>query len=104
MTHTLAAQQAALDAVAQLGRIHGHLPGATISLTDIWPSTVSISLDEHLDAFEAWREALGIPADAVEYTERPSGMNLKAEGSFAGATVELSGYAPRLSPAETVTA
>lgn len=97
---TLAEQRVALDALAQLSAAFGHLPGAHIGLNTIFPNRVDISLHDGLNAFEAWREALGIAAEDVQIQQRKTAMNLKAVTTFAGATVELIGYADPLSVQE----
>jgi len=72
------------------------LPGAHFGVSTIFPNQLDISLHDGLGAFELWREALGIPADAVKFSARNTAMNLKATTTFAGATVELIGYADPL--------
>ncbi|MBC3988034.1 hypothetical protein H8N00_03785 [Streptomyces sp. AC563] len=74
----------------------GHLPGAHISLSDTFPNQLDVSLHDDLGDFETWRQALGIAADTVTCTARARHMVLKARAAFAGATVELFGYAPAL--------
>jgi hypothetical protein len=91
-TITLAEQRVALTALAQLSAAFGHLPGAHFSLNTIFPQQVDISLHEGLDAFEVWREALGIASEDVQIRDGKSSAHLKAVTQFAGATVELIGY------------
>ncbi|GAA4663099.1 hypothetical protein [Streptomyces youssoufiensis] len=98
---TLAAQAVALDALAQLGAAMGHLPGAHISLSDITPNQLDISLHDDLGDFETWRSALGIAADTVTYIARTRHTVLKAHATFAGATIELCGYAALLPQPES---
>jgi hypothetical protein len=94
----LADQLASLDALAQITHSFGHLPAADINLSPITPDELTISLHDDLDGFEQWRAALGIPAGDVDHQQRPrsSHMTLKVVTTFAGARVELVGFAPAL--------
>jgi len=94
----LAEQLPALDALAQITAAFAHLPAADFHLSRITHEQLDISLHDDLDAFEQWRAALGIPAETVDYQHRPgrAHMTLKASTTFAGATVELVGFAPAL--------
>lgn len=94
MNATLAAQAIALDAAAQLARALGHLPGARVEVGHIFPGQLCVSLHNDLGDFEAWREALGIPAADVHHKEyAPGAMCLTATSKYAGAEIELTGYA-----------
>ncbi|WP_327703617.1 hypothetical protein OG530_19195 [Streptomyces decoyicus] len=94
MNATLAAQAVALEAAAQLARALGHLPGATVTVDRIYPGQLCVGLHNGLGDFEAWREALGIPAADVCLKEfRAGAMYLKATGKYAGAEIELTGFA-----------
>lgn len=95
---TFGDQLAALDALAQLTSAFGHLPPADVNLSPITPDELAISIHDDLSGFEQWRTALGIAAEDVDHSQRPgrSHMTLKATTTFAGATVELVGYAPAL--------
>lgn len=97
---SLAQQLPALAALAQITTAFPHLPAADFSAGPIYPDRLTISLHDSFTDFETWRTALGIPDHAVEYKGMARQMNLKASGPFAGATVELVGYAPPL-PAGT---
>jgi hypothetical protein len=99
----LAAQRPAVDALAQIAAAFGHLPAVCFDLGDIYPDRLDISVHDNLGHFEVWRCALGIAADAVEYGTFGSKMYLSGRGSFAGATVKLTGYAASLpAPAPAV--
>jgi hypothetical protein len=89
-------QLPAADALAQITAALGHLPAADFGLSPITPDRLDISIHDNLSGFEEWRTALGIPTAAVDYTPRRHHMTLRATGSFAGATIELVGYAPTL--------
>lgn len=93
---TLAQQRPALGALAQMAGAFAHLPGAHLDISPTYPDQLTISVHDDLGAFEVWREALGITPDAVSYKALTSHMHIKAEGTFAGAAVELVGYAPAL--------
>ncbi|WP_431999301.1 hypothetical protein [Streptomyces sioyaensis] len=99
MNATLAAQAAALDAAAQLARVHGQLPGARIEVSYVHPGRIFVSLHNDLGEFEAWREALGIlAADVRREDHTPGRMSLTATCTFAGVEIELTGYAPAITP------
>lgn len=93
---TLGDQLAALDALAQITTAFPHLPAANFDAEPIYPTQLTISLHHSFTDFEAWRTALGIPAEAVQYRNLTNQMHLKASGPFAGATIELVGYAPAM--------
>ncbi|HEY5835966.1 hypothetical protein [Streptomyces sp.] len=90
----LAGQHPALSALTQIAVSLGHLPAANIDISSVYPDRLFIRLHDNLGAFEAWRDALGIPADAVFYRSGASGMTLKAESRYAAATIELTAQAP----------
>lgn len=54
---------------------------------------VSVHLYGGLGDFEAWREALGIPVEEVQFNIRSgNGTSMRADTEFAGVTVALVGY------------
>ncbi|MEV7079731.1 hypothetical protein AB0N88_14450 [Streptomyces sp. NPDC093516] len=71
-----------------------HLPAPDIDLTRIYPDRLTLCFHDGLDVFEAWREALGVPPDAVTYTVQGEGRTgvLKASAVYAGAEVHLRGF------------
>jgi hypothetical protein len=95
---TFADQLPAADALAQITAAMGHLPPADFGLSPITPDRLDISIHDNLSGFEQWRAALGIAAADVEHQQRPRSahMTLRGRTTFAGATVELVGYAPAL--------
>jgi len=93
---TLAGQHVAWAALAQIAEVFGHLPAPCITVGDVFPDTVQISVHDSLAHFEVWRTALGIPSEAVSYRDLTTTMSLKAPGAFHGATIELTGFAPLL--------
>lgn len=97
----LADQQAALDTAASLARTHGHLPAAHIATSTVFRDQVDIHLHDGFDAFEAWREALGIAPATVDHHMFEDGrMYLQATTSFLGVTLQLNGYATRVQEQE----
>lgn len=90
----VAAQKSALAALATVARTFGHLPAAEFHVSRVYPDRLSIRLYSNLTEFEVWREALGIPVDAVEYRTQPGDSVLTAITPWGGAIVELVGYGP----------
>ena len=71
-----------------------HLPTPYIEFGPIFPEQLTLSLHDDLEAFEAWREALGVPTDAVTHREQSGGRTHvpRASISYAGAEVHLRGF------------
>lgn len=81
---------ASVVAVNSLVAKHPMLPAE-----EIVPSVhgVSVHLYGGFADFEAWREALRIPAHEVEFTVRPGGgTSMGADTEYDGVTVALLGY------------
>jgi hypothetical protein len=53
---------------------------------------VSVHLHSGFADFEAWREALAIPTDAVSFHVREGGTTMRAETEFAKVPVSVVGY------------
>lgn len=72
----------------------GHLAAPEIFVSTIYPDRLELRFHDDLCAFEAWRDALGIVPDDVDYHEQFSGRTrvLKASAAYAGAVLELTGY------------
>ncbi|WP_329053698.1 hypothetical protein OG873_30535 [Streptomyces violaceus] len=72
-----------------------HLPAPDVDLTRIYPDRLTLCFHDGLHAFEAWREALGVPPDVVTHTVQGGGRTrvLKASIVYAGADVHLRGFA-----------
>jgi hypothetical protein len=96
----LAGQLTALEALIVLARTHAHLPAVDMQVGSIFPDTIRMHIHHDLGAFEAWREALGIPGDSVDHSAFDGRVTLKASTAFHGATVDITGYATAL-PAVT---
>lgn len=91
---TVADQRMALEALSAILRVFGHLPGAHFGISTIYPDRVDISCHDGLADFELWRETLGIPAQSVRFRCNDTTTNLTAPGSYAGASIQLNGFAP----------
>ncbi|WP_327691342.1 hypothetical protein OG870_22725 [Streptomyces sp. NBC_00461] len=84
-----------LRALRLLATDFGHLAAPTVRVTPIFPDQLELSFHGDLAGFEAWREALDIVPDAVQYdTQGESGRTcvLHASTKYAGAELELVGY------------
>ncbi|WP_318218478.1 hypothetical protein [Streptomyces sp. SCL15-6] len=97
MTGTLAFDGLAvpLQALRLLAVDFPHLPAPDIDLTRIYPDRLTLCFHDGLGVFEAWREALGVPPEAVTHTVQSGGSThvLRASTVYAGATLHLRGYA-----------
>ncbi|MFD5234384.1 hypothetical protein ACFWJ5_38900 [Streptomyces qaidamensis] len=83
-----------LQALRLLAADFPHLPAPDIDLTRIYPDRLTLCFHDGLHVFEAWREALSVPPDAVTYTVQGGGTTgvLKASTVYAGAEVHLRGF------------
>ncbi|MFI8368569.1 hypothetical protein [Streptomyces sp. NPDC085466] len=97
---------ASLTALVALDAKFSHLPAPNVDLSPVFPARLCLSLHDDLGAFEAWREALNIdPATVVHRVQSGGGTRvLKVHGLFAGADIELVGFAPVLVPEPVVNA
>ena len=84
-----------LQALRLLAVDFPHLPAPDIDLTRLYPDRLTLCFHDGLDVFEAWREALGVPLDAVTHRVQGGGRThvLKASTVYAGADVYLRGFA-----------
>ncbi|MFE1358372.1 hypothetical protein [Streptomyces harbinensis] len=99
MTETFAAQGGVIRAVAAMSRAFGHLPPIYISLSR--HDGAGILAVDAPDAFEVWREALGIPPQAVELRSFAGSSWVVATVTWHGAAFELSCHAiPAVAPHE----
>jgi hypothetical protein len=92
---TLDDMRAPLRALAALATHHAGLPAPWVSASTVYPGRLQLSFHHgRLSAFEAWREALGVPPEAVTYTVLlgTGEPMLEAFTEYAGARVELIGY------------
>ncbi|WP_406443079.1 hypothetical protein OHB14_29395 [Streptomyces sp. NBC_01613] len=84
-----------LRALRLLAVDFGHLPAPVVNVTDVFPNRLKLSFHDGLDAFESWREALGIAPEAVTHGTQNGARTrvLKTVVEYAGATLELTGFA-----------
>jgi hypothetical protein len=86
--------EAPLLALRLLGTDYGGLPAPGVRVSTVYPDRLELDFHGDLAGFEAWREALGVAPGAVEYGEQGGGRTrvLRAQSSYAGADVVLTGY------------
>jgi hypothetical protein len=91
---TLDALAAPLRVLRLLAADFGHLPAPGIDLSRIYPDRLTLRFHYGLHAFEAWREALAVPPEAVTHDVQCDGRThvLTASADYAGAEVLLYGY------------
>ncbi|MGV9706288.1 hypothetical protein [Streptomyces sp. NPDC003483] len=94
---TLEGLSAPLRALRMLALDFPDLPAPVVDVTAIYPDRLSLSLHPSnggFAAFEAWRTALGIASDAVDFNvqcdHRTAVMTAHIE--YGGADVALTGY------------
>ncbi|MBT2440058.1 hypothetical protein J7E93_07970 [Streptomyces sp. ISL-36] len=92
---TLADLSAPLLALRLLTAEFPHLPAPTVEVSTIYPERLELTFHDDFAGFEAWREALNIAPELVVHRvqcDRRTGV-LNVHGMFAGAELELTGYA-----------
>nr|WSZ15606.1 hypothetical protein OH837_20905 [Streptomyces canus] len=89
-----------LRALRLLAADFGHLSAPFVAVSTIYPDRLELSFHDDLAGFEAWREALGIPPEAVVYREQSHGHTrvLKASADRVGTVVDLVGYGSITAP------
>ncbi|MEV4927898.1 hypothetical protein [Streptomyces roseoverticillatus] len=94
-TLSLGGLRAPLVVLRLFGADFAHLPAPCVSVSTVYPDLLTLSFHDDLAGFEAWREALGMAPDSVSYDEQSSGSTrvLRVESDYAGARVELVGFA-----------
>ncbi|MGC4981611.1 hypothetical protein ACLQ18_13360 [Streptomyces sp. DT193] len=95
---TLEALSAPLRALRLLAVDFPDLPAPVVHVTAIYPDRLALSVHESdggFTAFEAWRTALGIAPDAVDFHVQCNSRTgvLNAHTRYGGADIELTGYA-----------
>jgi hypothetical protein len=99
---TVGDQRRALDVLIQLAGRFPHLPSLHVNLMGHAPDRLYLYLHDDLADFEAWRQALGIPAESVTCGSLSTDkMALAGLGTFDGIDIELHGFAPALPEAIT---
>lgn len=98
---TLADLSAPLLALRLLGAEFGHLPAPTVEVSPIYPERLELTFHDDFAAFEAWREALNIDPKSVVHRVQIGGRTgvLRVHATYAGAELELIGYATVPAPA-----
>ncbi|MER5980143.1 hypothetical protein ABT142_27095 [Streptomyces sp. NPDC001857] len=93
-TPTLDGLAVSLRVLRLLASEFGHLPAPDVQVSPIFPDELELRFHDGLGGFEAWREAVGIAPDVVDYREQSGGRTrvLKASVKYAGAVVVLVGY------------
>lgn len=83
---------------------HPTLPAVDVLVTPLFPDLLKLSVHHDLDAFEAWREALGIDPDTIDRHVQVGGATvvLTAETTVADARVELTSYSQHLTVVKAV--
>jgi len=89
---SFAEQEPAVLALAEMAQAFPHLPAAAFTLYQPEAGGGLFIQTHSGEAFEAWREALRIGAAAVELKTNGADSWLRAEGSFSGSAVTLSGW------------
>jgi hypothetical protein len=94
-TRTLRDLAAPLLAARALLSEFADLPSGMMHVTDVFPDRLDLSFHDGLDAFETWREALGIAPASVTCGEQSGGRTrvLEAQCTYAGARIRLTGFA-----------
>ncbi|MCD2466786.1 hypothetical protein MBT42_24940 [Streptomyces sp. MBT42] len=92
---TLADLSAPLLALRLLSAEFGHLPAPTVEVSPIYPGRLELTFHDDFAAFETWREALNVASEDVVHRVQVGGQTgvLRVHATFAGAELELIGYA-----------
>ncbi|MFJ7302008.1 hypothetical protein [Streptomyces sp. NPDC099088] len=94
---TLHGLAAPLRALRLLAVDFPDLPAPVVDVSAVYPDRLSLSvhaMQGGFTAFEAWRAALGIAQDAVEFHVQCNSRTgvLSARTEYGGADIELTGY------------
>ncbi|MFF6872089.1 hypothetical protein [Streptomyces sp. NPDC012450] len=92
---TLVDLSAPLLALRLLTAEFAHLPAPTVEVSPIYPERLELTFHDDFAAFEVWREALSIAPESVVHRVQVGGQTnvLRVHATFAGAELELIGYA-----------
>ncbi|MEU2231856.1 hypothetical protein [Streptomyces vietnamensis] len=93
---TLADLSAPLMVLRLLATEFPDLPAMSLQVSTIFPDRLSLTFHDDCAGFETWREALNIAPESVVQDVQGGGRTrvLSARTDFAGAVVELTGFAP----------
>ncbi|MFJ9380644.1 hypothetical protein [Streptomyces sp. NPDC101455] len=103
-TLTLDSLTAALRVLRVLTVDFGHLPAPTVYISPLDPDRLEVAFHggtvSGLPGFEAWREALDVAPDAVDFHMQGEGHTavLRVVTAYAGAELELVGYGDIAAP------
>ncbi|MFE8013458.1 hypothetical protein ACFU3O_12050 [Streptomyces antibioticus] len=94
---TLNSLSAPLAALRLLAVDFPELPAPNVDVNPIYPNRLALAWHEFnggFAAFETWRAALGIDADAVTFHVQCDGRTgvMQAQTVYGGADIELTGY------------
>ncbi|MHC3392051.1 hypothetical protein ACLQ2E_21690 [Streptomyces lavendulocolor] len=92
-TPQLSQQGAAVLLLARIHRSLGDLPAAEFHVSSVYLGRLEITVHDDLDAFEAWRTALGLDEPTAKHHGGTSW--LATSGVVEDAPVTLSGFAER---------
>ncbi|WP_411121290.1 hypothetical protein [Streptomyces sp. x-19] len=90
---TMSDLAAPMRALRLLAADFADLPAVNLGISRIYPGRLELSCHDGFDVFEAWREALAIPPEAVTHDELDKDTRtLEADVDFAGVRLRLIGY------------
>ncbi|MCM2392507.1 hypothetical protein [Streptomyces albipurpureus] len=102
---TLTALAAPLRLLRVLAADFPNLPAPDVDVSTVFPDHLRLRFHGDFAAFEAWREALVIPSDAITYKEQSSRTRvLTALTEYSGAALILTGYSEIPAPVRGVAA
>ncbi|WP_338683405.1 hypothetical protein QD712_22130 [Streptomyces acidiscabies] len=84
---------APLRAMRLLAVDYAGLPAPTVAVSVIYPDVLELRFHRSPADFEVWREVLRIAPDSLVYDEYDGCVSMRAVTEYAGARVELIGYA-----------
>lgn len=89
-TRTLREQSSPVRLLMQLHTAHPELPGAEFHVSAIYPDRLDVTVHDNMDAFEAWRTALGL--DRPVDRSRDQSFWVVVDGDHGDVPVRLTGH------------
>ncbi|MFD7066112.1 hypothetical protein ACFV97_02630 [Streptomyces sp. NPDC059913] len=89
---TLQRQGSPILLLAHLHQTMPHLPIASFHVSPVYPGQLEISLHHSLDAFTAWREALGLDLDGLDARSHQGSSWVTVDGVVDDVPVKLTGF------------
>ncbi|MFF2009136.1 hypothetical protein ACFVWY_08695 [Streptomyces sp. NPDC058195] len=89
---TLQRQGSPILLLAHLHATMQRLPAASFHVTPVYPTVLEISLHDSLDAFTAWREALGLNLSELDARSHKGSSWVTVDGVVDDVLVRLTGY------------